>query len=75
MDFGILTVFWYFGPLQFQNENASILILKSAPREDVIYRVTHAGVSAVSDVKGNAVSAVKCVRRGITVQRASSPDG
>jgi hypothetical protein len=32
MDFGILTVFWYFGPLQFQNENASILLMKSAPR-------------------------------------------
>jgi hypothetical protein len=31
MDFGILTVFWYFGPLQFQNENASILLMKSAP--------------------------------------------
>ena len=32
MDFGILTVFWYFGPLQFQKENASILLMKSAPR-------------------------------------------
>ena len=32
MDFGILMVFWYFGPLQFQNENANILILHSAPR-------------------------------------------
>ena len=31
MDFGILTVFWYFGHLQFQNENASILQMKSAP--------------------------------------------
>ena len=26
MDFGILMVFWYVDPLQFQNENASILI-------------------------------------------------
>ena len=33
MDFGILTVFWYFGHLQFQNENASILQMKSAPRK------------------------------------------
>ena len=31
MHFGILKVFWYFGPLQIQNENANILHKESAP--------------------------------------------